>query len=150
MNKTLKKILIFVVIIGVLIILAIIFLGKKGDPELQNTGVLQTTSQSADKSPSSNFLQSLSQVKSIELDTTIFENKIYQRLNDYTIPIILNDDRLIGRSNPFAPVGVDIIFNQPDSSGSQNVQNKKTDLNITNPAEGQLPPASNKNNKTQN
>lgn len=119
MNPTLKKIFIVVLIIGAVTAVAILVLGKDdtNNDLLQNSTVI--TTQSNEPSESSKFLQSLSQVKSINLDTTFFNNSSYKKLVDISIPIILEDQRLIGRPNPFAPIGVDAVFNQPESGSTE-------------------------------
>lgn len=122
MNSTLKKILIAVVVIAVIVVIIILISnrGQENRDLLRSSGSLAPSQTLNDKSQASNFLQSLSEVKSIELDTTIFENKVYQKLVDFSVPITLNDQRLIGRPNPFAPIGVDAIFNQPTDDQSSN------------------------------
>jgi hypothetical protein len=51
-----------------------------------------------------NFSSILSNVKSIVIDDSIFSNSAYKALRDH--PITLGTD-IIGRNNPFAPVGTD-------------------------------------------
>ncbi len=46
----------------------------------------------------------LSSINSISIDTSIFQNPAYKTLRDY--PVMLGTD-IIGRINPFAPVGTD-------------------------------------------
>lgn len=121
MNSTLKKILIFVLILAVIIVILVLVFGKKPvNKDLQDGGVLNTT-QSPIGEQSQKFLQSLSQVRSITLDTTLFKDPAYQKLKDLTLPITLEDTRLIGRPNPFAPLGVDTIFNAPENQVELNV-----------------------------
>jgi hypothetical protein len=113
MKSTLKKILLFALILGVIIVIAVFVFGNKGTDKSLNTPV-STTTQNPISGQSQKFLQSLSQVKSITLDTTFFSDPAYLKLQDFTQPIILEDTRLIGRPNPFAPLGVDTIFNEPE------------------------------------
>lgn len=114
MKSTLKKIILFILIIGVITTIAILVFGKnKITPSVLNTNSpLSTTTTSNDDS--GKFLQSLSQVKSINLDTTIFSSKSYQKLVDFSLPIVLDDPRIVGRPNPFAPIGSDLFFNQTE------------------------------------
>lgn len=124
MKSTLKKIILFVVIIGIITTIAILVFGKdKTIPSVLNTtSPLSTTT--TPTNDSGKFLQSLSQVKSINLDTTIFSSKSYQKLVDFSLPIILEDPRIVGRPNPFAPLGSDSFFNQ--------VEPNQTDANLLN------------------
>lgn len=136
MKSTFKKIILFVAIIAVIIIVAVLVFGKNNTNKdlLQNGGTLSTTQNPTNSTQSANFLQSLSQVKSITLDTTFFTGKAYQKLIDYSTPIVLEDQRLIGRPNPFAPLGSDSVFNQPDSSVTDPTILDSKDLNTTNSA----------------
>lgn len=121
MNSTLKKILIFVLILVVVIVALALVFGKRGvDKNLQSNGVLNTT-QTVVGGQSQKFLENLSQVKSITLDTTFFNDPSYLKLKDLTLPITLEDQRLIGRPNPFAPLGVDTIFNAPEEEIDTNL-----------------------------
>lgn len=117
MNPTTKKIILFAVIIASIVVISVTIFGKKDENAdlFENTAVVNTTS-SPEKVQSQKFLQSLNQVNSINLDTTLFNSKAYQKLVDFSVPIVLEDQRLIGRPNPFAPLGVDAIINQPNKS----------------------------------
>ncbi len=59
---------------------------------------------STNAAPASSFSNLLSTIKNIEIDTSIFSNEAYKTLRDY--PVLLGTD-VIGRSNPFAPIGID-------------------------------------------
>lgn len=126
MSPAIKKILIFALVIGGLAILAITFFGgSNADPNLNST--LTTTTQTPTSGQSQKFLQSLSQIKSMNLDTTLLNDPAYLNLKDFTRPIVLEDQRLVGRPNPFAPIGVDTLFNEPNSSIIQEPQNATQD-----------------------
>lgn len=127
MKSTFKKILLFVGILAVIIILAVVVFGKNSNDKSLNAPV-QTTTSSPISGQSQKFLQSLSQVKSITLDTTFFDDPAYLKLKDFTKPITLEDTRLIGRPNPFAPLGSDNIFNEPENQ----TQNTTPGQNQTN------------------
>lgn len=60
---------------------------------------LETTS-----TPINDFSASLSTIRGISIDTSIFSNPAYLALRDY--PVALGTD-VVGRTNPFAPVGSD-------------------------------------------
>ncbi|OGI71799.1 hypothetical protein A3J61_02240 [Candidatus Nomurabacteria bacterium RIFCSPHIGHO2_02_FULL_38_15] len=117
MKSTFKKIILFILIIGAIIIVAILVFGKEKIQtnvlQSQNQSLLSTTEPST-ANDSAKFLQSLAQVKSMKLDTTFFANKSYQKLVDFSLPIVLEDPRLVGRVNPFAPLGVDSFFGQTE------------------------------------
>lgn len=115
MKPTIRKIILFTILVVAAIVLVALVLGKN---KTNNTDVLQTTSLKTTTTPTDGtqagkFLQSLSQVQAINLDTTFFNNKSYQRLVDFSITTVIEDPRLIGRPNPFAPLGADSIINQP-------------------------------------
>lgn len=104
-----KKIKVFAIII--LIIAAIVYASTFFDRGNADTPTSPLNSSSKGAGISSNTVQKpsdfsvlLSTIKSIEIDTSIFNNSAYQTLRDY--PVILGSD-IVGRSNPFAPVGVD-------------------------------------------
>ena len=80
MKSTFKKIILFILIIGAIIIVAILVFGKEKIQtnvlQSQNQSLLSTTEPST-ANDSAKFLQSLAQVKSMKLDTTFFANKSY-------------------------------------------------------------------------
>jgi hypothetical protein len=59
---------------------------------------------STTQSPDNEFSELLSTVTSITIDTSLFASPAYKALRDN--PISLGND-IVGRSNPFAPVGAD-------------------------------------------
>ncbi len=61
------------------------------------------------------FTALLSSINSISLDTSIFSNPAYKALRDY--PIMLGT-AIIGRQNPFAPIGTDTGSSQAATSVS--------------------------------
>lgn len=91
----------------VLILIIIIFYGysllsKKGiDTKnlISDTSSNPTTSQ-ADQ----DFLNTLSKVQGIKIDTSIFSDQAFNSLTDDSQPIVPGQP---GRTNPFAPIGVD-------------------------------------------
>lgn len=108
-----KKIKIFG-IVGILVALGIFgskFMNKSESPTPTANSNPLTSSAGAglpvgtSNAPIDNsFSNALSTVKSIVIDTSIFENPSYKILRDY--PVVLGSD-IIGRTNPFSPVGVD-------------------------------------------
>ena len=115
--KTLRNIIIFVVI-AVIVGLGLYFFLVKKSPSIPETG-LQTTSVvdttkpdgqiDATKVLSQQFVSSLAKIKNINLATTFFDSTVYKSLQDYTQSITLQDQSLIGRANPFAPFDTDVI-----------------------------------------
>lgn len=113
MSKKIKIFAIVALVIALIIVIAS-FVSKKstvtppvsGSPLSSSAAAkvagvpLQTTS-----APVSEFSSVLSSIKSIILDTAIFDNPAYKALRDY--PITLGSDYR-GRPNPFAPVGYDV------------------------------------------
>ena len=110
-----KKIKIFaIVILGLaLIIWAMSNFGGSADAPTTNPSSPLSTSATApavnraatatDTKPG-DFQTILSTVKSITIDTSIFSNPAYRALRDH--PVTLGTD-IVGRSNPFAPIGTD-------------------------------------------
>ncbi|MBP6912369.1 MAG: hypothetical protein KBB86_00350 [Candidatus Pacebacteria bacterium] len=127
MKPALKKIIIFVSIVIIVTVVAVLVLGKNNSATnaiLQTTNLSTTTTQT-EGDQSGKFLQSLSQVKSINLDTTFFKNKSYQKLVDFSLTPVIEDQRLIGRPNPFAPIGSDSVFVPPTNLNDTIDQNAK-------------------------
>lgn len=112
-----KKVKIFVIVILVIAALIALFsyLGNKNptpaasglSSSATETGVVPaggTGDITPDASASSQFSATLLAVNSINLDTSIFSNPAYEALRDY--PVALGT-AIIGRVNPFAPIGSD-------------------------------------------
>ncbi len=131
MSKTVK---IFAIVVGIIIvlILAFTYLGNSSntatsstpaDTGLSSSVPMQTaatsTGEGAEAAPISNanFTILLSSIKSITLDTSIFSNPGYKALRDNPISL---GTAVIGRQNPFAPIGVDSTTGQ--STGTLAVQ----------------------------
>lgn len=110
MSKKLKSILIFAVILGVVFV-AFSFISKKKTPALPtqngplavNNGSILPANTSAQAS-TDEFSNLLANIKRINIDTSLFDNKAYKLLRDY--PVSLGSE-VVGRTNPFAPVGTD-------------------------------------------
>lgn len=121
-----KKIKIFGIVglIIALIVAGVSFFGGTTEPE-PSTGLTTTAGiaggpavpvTGAQNSAAANeFSSLLSSVKSITIDTAVFQNPAYRALRDY--PVVLGTD-IMGRANPFAPVGSD-GSNAAQNSGTQ-------------------------------
>lgn len=123
-----KKIKIFsIVILGIALLIFISnYFGGPKTPPTTNTlsssqspiGSIPLNQQPGINLTSSNeFNAALSSIKTIEIDTSIFSNQAYKTLRDY--PVNLGTD-VIGRINPFAPVGSDPVTSE--SSQSSQIQ----------------------------
>ncbi len=117
-----KGVKIFAIVIGIIavIIAAVSFLGNNSPVE-NTTGLTSSagttlpggggavTTQTGDAS----FSTLLSSIKGITLDTSIFQNAGYKALRDYPVNL---GTAIIGRQNPFAPIGVDSSSTQAPAS----------------------------------
>ena len=126
-----KKVKIFGVIVIVLaiIIFASSFLGgstpspsKSTSPLASTTGVVPLPGANNSKSSADEFSTLLSSVKSITIDTSLFDNPAYKMLRDF--PVALGSD-VVGRTNPFAPVGTDAGLGIPADVVVQTLQSGK-------------------------
>ena len=55
----------------------------------------------ANNNEGAEVLSLLNQIKSIKIDATIFDSKVYKTLQDYSVVV---PPQNVGRQNPFAPV----------------------------------------------
>jgi hypothetical protein len=108
-----KKVKTFAILAGVVIVIivAVSFLkGKSATPAPSSTNGLSSSTgtiplpgavapQNADE-----FSTILSTINHISIDTSLFQNPSYKLLRD--VPVSLGSD-VVGRSNPFAPIGSD-------------------------------------------
>lgn len=111
-----KKLKIFIVVIIVLAIAIFVFysLGSKKAPAptattsplSSTTGVIPLPNANKSKSTQSSdeFSTLLSNIKRITIDTSLFDNPAYKMLRDF--PVSLGSE-IVGRTNPFAPIGSD-------------------------------------------
>lgn len=103
--------------IGVVLVLVYLFVIKGDEPEANlvstnNIPVSGVTVNTAadnvtvlDSEFSQQILATLSNVKNINLDDSIFSSIAFQSLIDGTIPLVPDNNE--GRPNPFAPIGED-------------------------------------------
>lgn len=127
-----KKVKIFgiVVIVIAIIIFASSFLGsstpepvKSASPLSSTTGTIPLPGANVNsKSSADEFSTLLSSVKSITIDTSLFDNPAYKMLRDF--PVALGSD-VVGRANPFAPVGTDAGGDIPADVVVQTLQSGK-------------------------
>ncbi len=123
MNKKLKIVIFIVIGLAAVVVALKVFGGSSAQVPKPATGTLSTTSAVVPGNTakpvttagqSSEFSALLSSVKSIDIDTSIFENNAYKSLRDY--PVSLGTD-IVGRQNPFAPIGVDPAGGATTGSG---------------------------------
>ncbi len=94
-------------IIGMIIMVLVVFLAyfySRGTPTTDGDSLLEGSIDPETveaQIAGERVLTLLNQLNSLKLDTSIFENKSYRSLVDYTIAI---PEQNIGRANPFAPV----------------------------------------------
>ncbi len=103
-----KKIIIFIIII-ILVVVGATFLKGNKSP---TTSLSSTTGEnvdvlSAESVVGEEFLITLLNLRSIELDGSVFEDKTFSSLKDFTITLVPESN--VGRVNPFAPIGTDSV-----------------------------------------
>lgn len=151
MNKTIKKIIIGVVVIAFISIVASFFINRDSNTSgnaLQSTttgGTGAPLTQNATTNPNllnteninREFVSMLLNLQSITLNDDIFSEPAFKALVDNTVR--LNQPGNQGRPNPFAPIGTDSIsggvnLNASASSAlpsSQNLNNSSDSLNLS-------------------
>jgi hypothetical protein len=108
-----KGVKIFVIVIGIIALLIVgysVFGGST--PAASDTGLTSSSGTPAlpggggaiTPAGDASFSTLLSSINGITLDTSIFQNAGYRALRDY--PVTLGT-AIIGRQNPFAPIGID-------------------------------------------
>ncbi len=128
-----KKVKIFaiVTIVIALIIAGVTFL-KPSDslPVVDNAGPLSTVTgvvplpgaPNSINTSTDEFSKVLSTIKNITIDTSIFQNRAYTLLRDY--PVTLGSD-VVGRADPFAPIGSDAYAPVVENVSIQTLQTGK-------------------------
>lgn len=113
MSKKVKIFAIVVLVIAVIIAISSFASRNKSanvsnrssNPLSSTTGVVPLPDASPNtKASDDEFSKVLSTIKSISIDTSIFQNRAYTLLRDF--PVSVGSD-VVGRNNPFAPIGVD-------------------------------------------
>jgi flagellar basal body-associated protein FliL len=91
-------------IISIVVIIAAVAIGYffyTGNKAPAGDSLLQTQATPEANAVSSRILNLLNQIRSLKIDTSIFDNVAYQTLQDYSIQI---PEVPVGRQNPFAPL----------------------------------------------
>jgi hypothetical protein len=141
MNKTLKKIIILVVIFALVGIGASLFLGdqEKTASQLQSLNTGTTAAPLTQNAVTSTAIQDTNEInrefvamllnlESIKLTDDIFSEPAFQALADNTVR--LNQPGNQGRPNPFAPIGTDNLMSAGDTlqaSAVSALQNQEQD-----------------------
>lgn len=112
MSKKVKIFAIVVIVLAAIVFGASFINNKKAPVPTRNTSPLTSTTgtvplpgASPSQASSDEFSALLSNIKRISIDTSLFDNVAYKMLRDF--PVSLGSD-IVGRINPFAPVGTDI------------------------------------------
>lgn len=101
MNKTISsKKNIIVAVLVVLVLVTGYFYFSGGTPS-SDTGLLEVAQTSEATVVAARVLSLLNQIKSLNIDTSIFSDPAYQTLRDYSVVI---SPQNVGRANPFAPL----------------------------------------------
>ncbi len=92
-----------------LIIIVVVALGLyfyfQGNPSTDATSSLDTPASPESvqaQEDGARVLSLLNEIKSLQIDDSIFRSAVYKSLVDYSIQI---PEQSVGRSNPFAPIG---------------------------------------------
>jgi hypothetical protein len=139
--KNLKKIIIFIVLIGVAV-LAFVLLQPKKAPE-GVVSLVNTENQNANTTDSvgADFLTLLLSVKNIKLEDSIFSDKAFMNLKDSSIVLI--PDGTEGRTNPFAPLGQDAVSATVNSLNSLPVNNATSTTSMKQELQSLIAPSNN-------
>lgn len=90
------------IIIGILIVIIAAFAWFGLSDQQPTTSLLSNESRSSNSAADQEILRVLLDMRSIRLDSSIFENPAFASLRDFGRDIVPEP---VGRTNPFAPVG---------------------------------------------
>ncbi len=96
----------FIALIIIIVVALLLYFYYKGSPSDSAVSSLSTinTAESADAQASGDrVLSLLSEIRSLKIDSHIFQNPVYRTLVDYTVSV---PEQSVGRVNPFAPIGL--------------------------------------------
>ena len=94
------------IIIAVLVVAGVGFFGYNYLSRTDTTSdtLLQQTSTNNTSSMGAEVLTALNQLRTLKLDDSVFKDKTFMSLQDFSKPL---DAEPIGRTNPFSPIGVE-------------------------------------------
>ncbi len=144
MKGKIKNIIIIIVVAGALIFLYFALFGGGGSENAPLTSsvpagglrdfnsALPDLSNSSGLAVGNSFLSLLLSVKSVRLDDSIFSEAAWSSLNDSSVVLnpVSGDE---GRSNPFAPIGVDVVGasgQMPPPAGDKTKGSSGTNSNV--------------------
>ena len=119
MSSTLKNTIIFVLVFVAIGGGYYFFAGKKTDTTGLTainpvTGLEDATA--GQSGVGGEFLTTLLNIRSIQLDGTLFTNPAFRSLQDFTTDLVDTVDA--GRPNPFAPIGADSLASSQSATAS--------------------------------
>ncbi|MDE1975446.1 MAG: hypothetical protein KGI49_02990 [Patescibacteria group bacterium] len=99
-------------IVGLIIVAVVIYFYIEGGSAPASSSLL--VSQAGEASVGSAELDLLNEIRSLNIDSSFFNDPAYQSLQDYSVPVPTEN---VGRPNPFAPIpGVATPGSQPSAS----------------------------------
>ncbi len=107
-----KKSTILIIIVVVLIAGAVYFFFM-GNQTPSDVGTLAVQNNPEIQASAARVLTLLNQVRSLKIDTDLFESQEYKTLRDYSVPIPPLE---VGRLNPFAPLPGTIVTPTPSTT----------------------------------
>ena len=99
--------------IVIVIILVVVYFYYQGGSSSSSGSLL--SSPTSDQAVGSAELALLNQIKSLKIDTSLFQDPVYQSLVDYSVPIPPEN---VGRPNPFAPYPGEVVTSPTASAAS--------------------------------
>lgn len=101
MNQKIKQTIFAIIIIAVAFVVFKVFFAPT---DSSNTALSPDKASSIQVADGQTILILLNKLNSVNLDTDIFSNNIFNSLVSFEKPI---PDQVVGRPNPFLPIGVD-------------------------------------------
>ena len=104
---------IIVIVVALLVAVGVwIGLSSSGNP----TGSLLSTQDVGGNGPDQDLVATLLALRAVKLDGSIFSDPGFQNLKDFSTQIIPEP---IGRPNPFAPLGSNVVITDTSTKGAQ-------------------------------
>jgi len=95
-----------VVITALVVILAFFAYTYFFKPDTSDSVLISSTDATGGLAQGREIIALLTDLKSLKLDESIFQDPVFRSLEDFTLPI---DPEPQGRTNPFAPLGTDPV-----------------------------------------
>jgi len=113
-QKSSKKTIIFIIVIIILALSAYFY--YQGQIPISDSPLEASEASSDAQAVGSRILSLLKQIKSLKIDTDIFDDPSYSTLRDYSVAI---PEENVGRVNPFAPLPGSFSQASTSRSGGQ-------------------------------